>query len=149
MDKVDLMQNPEVKAGVQMSRENLANYIHVKRELFTHNRIKERIAPEMRIMIAPAKVKFFNEFDRKLQQLFEAGMFNFYESECFDNPKKFEAHSDPYKVLTFEELKASFIISVTPLTLACCAFIVEWVVAFKDLLVLHQIFKTSFALQRV
>lgn len=149
MDKIDLMQNPDLKAGVQMSKENLANYIHVKKKLFIQNRIKERFLPEMRIMAAPTQVNFFPEFDRKFQQLFEAGLFDFYERDCFDNPKKFEKRWDPYKVLTFEELEASFVVSVAPLLLACFVFFIEWVLSFKNLLVFHQIFRAFFAMQRV
>lgn len=149
MQKIDLMQDPSTKAAVQMSREILTNYIHVKKKLITQNRIKERILPEMKIMAVPTHVKFFPAFDRKLQQLFEAGMFNFYERDFFDDPKKFEKHSDPYKVLTFENLEASFVVSFAPMILACCAFIGEWILRLKDLLAFHRALRAFYALKRV
>lgn len=75
-------------------------------------------------------------------------MFNFYERDFFDDPKKFEKHSDPVKV-QFEELEASFVVRFAPLIFACFAFIAEWMLRLKDFLVFHQILRAFYALKRV
>lgn len=58
--------------------------------------------------------------------------------------KTLKESKEPFKVLTFDELEAGFVISVAPLLLAMLVFCFEWIVALKDLVVWFCIFKSFF-----
>lgn len=90
-------------------------------------------------------------FDRKIQQLLEAHVIGYYikidNEEC--NVKFHETFVPSFKVLTFGELKAGFVVSVAPLIMGLVVFCSEWTVRLKDLLVVLSISKTFFKIKHI
>lgn len=112
--------------------------------------LTERYMLQQDVLFFPQRHFLFEVFDRKIQQLSEAGLIDYYVEKVNEgwNPKKLEQHKKPFKVLTLGELEAGFMVSIAPLALSLLVFCIEWIVAMKDLLVFHFTFEAYFTLKK-
>lgn len=94
----------------------------------------------------------FEVFDSMIEKLLQAGFINCYlehhENDLVAEFKRMEEHKMPFKVLTLDELKAGFVISISPLILSFAVFCFEWLISLKDLFVFLSIFKTYFKMRK-
>lgn len=87
--------------------------------------------------------KLHDIFDRKLQQLFVAGMIEHYDTEYNElvNPKRYEHLQEPPgpKILTMEHLEAGFVVWLVSVCVAVLALIFEWITKFKEYFITKHI----------
>lgn len=89
---------------------------------------------------------FFETFDKKIQQMFEAGIIALclkYHEDTF-KPNKFQSQQESFKVLTLTELKAGFVISLVPLVFTFFIFCIEWLPTIKNYIVISYTFREFF-----
>lgn len=93
---------------------------------------------------------FSGVFAKQLQQLVEAGLISYYMKYWYDenNPKRWKVTKGP-KVLTLKELEAGFVVCIVSLSISAGVFCLEWLMALKDLIVFHFIFKKFFEIKLV
>lgn len=105
---------------------------------FAQRLLKENLYMEMCGMQFHANHQFFDVLNRKLHQLFVAGIIDEYNKEWLDmfNPLRY-AHLYPKEpqVLTMEHLEAGFVIWIAALSLSIVAFAAEWIDTFRIYLV--------------
>lgn len=93
----------------------------------------------------PRSHRFYEVFDRKTQQLFNAGITHKIIKKYTVNPKKFiHLYEQGPKVLSMNDLEAGFVVWLISITFAVLAFLMEWLMTMKDFLILRMIFKTYF-----
>lgn len=96
--------------------------------------LKKRIMLEMNGIAFSRSSKFFFIFDKKLQQLFTAGLTNRYAYILHRDERayeKFESSSGP-QVLTLKHLEAGFVVWLITLSTAIIIFIAEWVLDYVN-----------------
>lgn len=82
---------------------------------------------------------------KKLQQLNEAGLIEYYMRYYFDAVSKIVLRTESgSKVLTLEELEAGFVVCMIPMGISLVAFCIEWLITLKHLTVYQFIFKKLF-----
>jgi hypothetical protein len=110
----------------------------------------------------PKNNKLYKHFNRKIIQLFEAGITGMYREkyEAFLNPKYYEkprlphkkylettwrkSYIDDPKVLTMEDLEFGFVIWFGSLILPFIGFVLEWLIRLRDFLFIKYILTTFF-----
>lgn len=144
--------------GIHDSKFKGAIYMHIDKLYFAAEKsrghifqrlIKERIVEPMYGMRFPKNHKFYEIFDRKLQQIFEAGVSDRYVRELNDRHQKRYSHlyHDGPEVLTMEHLEAGFVVCLKPLLFACIAFVFEWIIRVVEFVICKSIFKAFFQRQ--
>lgn len=131
------------KVGMQVHDEVFAYYI-LNKQKKVPKMLATRFMLNMRVAVVPGNNKLLKTFDRKLQQLFEADLINYYMRDfniVVDKAKADKTPQEPFKVLTFEELEAGFVVCFVPLLFSIVVFMLEWLVTLKDLLVFRCIFE--------
>lgn len=117
---------------------------------FSKKILNDRILLEMRMLAAKKHNKLFDAIDRKIQQMFEGALFApvvVWLNEILDK-KMYEKGKVPFKVLTFDELEAGFVICFMPLLSTIFVFCSEWIVVLKDYILVKSIFDVFFKIQR-
>lgn len=102
-------------------------------------------------MFFPRNHQFYDTFDKKLKQLFTAGLIIHYESDHFKclNEKRYKhLHPEGPKVLTFDNLKAGFVIWLVSICLAIAAFVIECIIWMKDFLALKFILEAFYKIRK-
>lgn len=101
---------------------------------------------EHRVLLVPPLNFFYEIFNRKLQQYFEADLINYNAQYWFEkhNPKRFMTFKETFAVLTLSELEAGFVVCMVPLVISIVWFCIEWIATLKDLVVVLLIFKCLF-----
>lgn len=128
---------------MQLNHDTLHDTMTVTENLKLPKILKDKHTVTMKALFAQNFNRFFHAIDRKLQQLFEAGLIDYNTRYWFDrrDPRRNFVESGP-QVLTLEELEAGFAICILPLILSAFVFVVEWMVTFKDLLITQIIFES-------
>lgn len=114
--------------------------------------LQERLQSNLYVLYFYAHDRFFESFNEKFKQMFEAGLFDQYIREVIELYIRNIPHGqleEPFKVLTLEELEAGFVVSVAPLFLAIAIFCLEWIVKAKDFVVVICIFQAFFKTRQV
>lgn len=112
--------------------------------------LNERYLLESRSFLIRPYHFLFGIFDRKLRQYIEADLVN-YNGRDFrrlSNPKGYEKATEPFAVLTLEELEAGFVVFMVLLVSSILMFAIEWLPTFKDLMVFLYIFKKYFDIKQ-
>lgn len=108
-------------------------------------RLKTPIATELVGLEFPRNHRMFRAFDTKLQQLFEGGFIGlFYSTYLRDLRTSDTKESDEPQVLTMDHLEAGFVVWLVSISFAIAAFICEWLVRFRDHLVIRFTFKAYY-----
>lgn len=92
----------------------------------------------------------FETFDEKIQQLFTAGLIDFYDRDYqeFIKPERYQhLHYNGPKVLTLEHLHAGFVVCCVSLSFAICAFVFEWIVTLLQYLIIKHVLKVFYHLK--
>lgn len=94
----------------------------------------------------PKNHKLFEIFDKKLQQMHEAGLIEFLNRivKTFAESgqyRKYQEDPNEKKVLTLKSLEAGFVIWLTSLSLSIVMFICEWIIRMRDLVVFKNVFE--------
>lgn len=90
----------------------------------------------------------FEEFDRKFEQMFNAGLINYYAENFFKsmNQKRYKhlyRDSDP-QVLSLKHLEAGLVIWLVSISFAIIAFTIEWISRLLDYLMINYILSVFF-----
>lgn len=134
------------KVGMQVHHEVFAYYI-INKQKKIPKMLAGRFMLNMRVVGIAVNNKLLKTFDRKLQQLFEADLINYYMRDfeiVVDRAKTDNSPQEPFKVLTFEELEAGFVVCFVPLLFSIVVFMIEWIITLKNLLVFRSIFEAYF-----
>lgn len=109
----------------------------------------DRLLLEMTVLVAVRYNKLFDLIDRKMQQLFEGGIFHRFNKKVqrFLDIERFRKHTEPFAVLTFDELEAGFVICFASLLFAVAAFALEWLVVLNYYCLVKWIFDAFFRIQ--
>lgn len=105
--------------------------------------LKEDLFTEMNALSFQQNHVFYEIFNRKLQQLIDAGITNYHIDNEFEslNPKQYEhLYVNEPKILTLFDLEAGFEVWLVTLAFAIAVFMFEWLVRFKDFLVFKYVF---------
>lgn len=151
LKSLELEKKAGEKIGVEV-RQHLLLYLQFATNgTFSQSILKnDRILLEMRILIAERHNKLFDLIDRKMQQLFEGGLFYVF-TELTDrrvNEKRGQKYKEPFKVLTFDELEAGFVVCFTPLLFGVVAFCLEWLVVLIEHTLVKCILEAFFRIHR-
>jgi hypothetical protein len=110
--------------------------------------------------------KHFEEFNRRIVQLIEAGIIGhfrdefkkYFDSKFYEKPQLIhnkylettwrKSFVDEPQILTMKDLKAGFVIWLYSLCLPIIAFVIEWIVRLKDFLVFKFILKAFFEVKQ-
>lgn len=111
--------------------------------------IKERFALTMFGFQFPRNHKFFEIFDRKIQEIFAAGltykldsiMLSWTKPECYKEFRHKYENDDP-KVLSLKELEAGFVIWLIFMCSSVIVFVLECI-SRKIMLKIHRQFETA------
>lgn len=109
--------------------------------------IEDRIALQMFGMSFSKNHKFYETFDRKLQEIFEAGVVGRHirTHEDYANTKRYaHLYQRGPKVLTLEHLEAGFVICLVPLSFAIIAFIFEWIIKIVEYTISKNILQAMY-----
>lgn len=89
--------------------------------------LKDRVNVDVKAMALPRDNRYFKIFNKKIFQLFEAGLFDQYGNQLMErrNIKKYEEYTEPFKILTLDELEAGFVVCIVPLLFSAAAFCCE------------------------
>lgn len=134
----------EIRQGVLLQMQLETNGTFQKRIL------NDRILLEMRVFTAERHHKLFDLIDRKMQQIFEGGLFFPFTARLLMilDKKRFPLTKEAFKVLTFDELEAGFVICFASLLFGVSAFCLEWIVLLKDKIIVQRIFEGFFEIHR-
>lgn len=105
--------------------------------------LEKTIGVELSGMVFPRNHKLFEVLDDKLQQLFEGGVTEFIRSiEKTGKQQNDYAYfrSPGPQILTMKHLEAGFAVWLVSISFAMFAFICEWLVRLRDLLIFKYIF---------
>lgn len=96
----------------------------------------------------PPVHRFMQPFNKKIQQLFTAGIPNFHKKIdwIYSNPKRYARfqHLDKPQTLTMEHLSAGFIIWILCVSLGPLGFLLEWMTKVREYLIAKYIFVALF-----
>lgn len=99
--------------------------------------LDERVKLDTHGIIMGRHAKFYEIFNRKIQQMFDSGIVSYhvtrYSSNLNYNKFKHLYERDPKK-LTMKELEAGFVVWIFAVLLTVIVFTCEWIVRFKDYL---------------
>lgn len=142
------MQEPGNQIALQMDS-NLLVQLLENIEFIDAKFLKESLMTDSNVLYLPAHSIFFNLFNEKFKQMFEAGLFNFYIREITVGfvEKSLKVFKEPFQVLTLEELEAGFVVSLIPLLFAIAVFCVEWMIVLKDLMIMKNIFQVFYEMK--
>lgn len=148
MDKAyDSLFVADSKIGMQVHNEIFAYYI-INKQKKIPKMLADRFMLNMRVVGIAVNNKLLKPFDKKLQQLFEADLINYYMRDfeiVVEKAKTDRNLQEPFKVLTFDELEAGFVVCFMPLLFSIIIFINEWIITMKDLLVFRSILRAFFS----
>lgn len=149
-DSIANVQEPGNKVAIAMDTNLLLELSMMKAQLEAKI-LKGRLMADFNVIYFPAHHSFFNSFNEKFKQMFEAGLFDQYirEAEEFFKRHTSEYSENSGKVLTLQELEAGFVVCMVPLLLAVVVFCLEWIVTLKDLVVFLCIFQAFFKTKHV
>lgn len=136
------IHDPNFKGGLQVNQDYLIAFTRFSKGLFLDRVLKETLYTEIVGLELPKNHKFFEIFDKKIQQLFNAGIVDYYRDEFvqFTKPKRYKhLHNSKPKVLTLKILEAGFVVWLISLFMSFLAFVGEWTVRIKDFLVFEYI----------
>lgn len=108
---------------------------------------KERINLNSFGMVIPRNHKLYEIIDEKIQQLFTAGLVDFYSNEFFkyESKKRYDhLYHDKPQVLTMKNLEAGFVIWLASLSLTLIAFVCEWFIRIMEFVIYKSIFKAFY-----
>lgn len=144
------MYQPGSMTGMIVDVEIIASITRILHKSEPPSLLDERIHVDVKAMGVQRDNPYYEIFNKKILQLFEAGLFNQYAKEWFETRdiKKNEEFTEPFKILTLGELEAGFVVCLVPLLFSAAAFCSEWTVVLKDLLVFHFIFHAFFKMKR-
>lgn len=134
------------KVGMQVHNEIFAYYI-INKQKKVPKLLTNRFMLNMRAAGVAVNNKFLKTFDRKLQQLFEADLVNYYMRDfeiVVEKAKTDKNLGEPFKVLTFEELEAGFVVCIVKLLFSIFVFILEWIVTMMYVLIFVKIFQVFY-----
>lgn len=136
------------KIGLEMRGETLLLSMINTNNKVLQRLIGDKILTESTILVVEPHNKFFDFIDQKIQLMLEGGIF--YEHvnmrERF-GMQKFE-FIESFKILTFDELEAGFVICFVPLVLTIAMFCLEWMIVFKDFIIFRCIFDKFFKINQ-
>lgn len=121
------------KTGMQVHNKIFAYYI-INKQKKVPKMLIDRFMLNMRVVGVAANNKLLRNFDKKLQQLLEADLINYYmrDFEIVVGKAKMDRNpQEPFKVLTFEELEAGFVVCFVPMIFSIFVFMIEWVYGMK------------------
>lgn len=121
----------DFKGTVQVFHECKKTLAKTTNGHFLKRIFKQNVADEMFGIRLLSGNLFFDIIDRKLQQLFTAGIIEYYESDykSYLNQKRYEhLNPDGPKVLTMNDLNAGFVIWIVSVSFAIFAFLCELIV---------------------
>lgn len=108
--------------------------------------IKEILPGVTKTLTFPRNHRFFEIFDEKIQKMVTAGIINHFAEEDYKNllnAKNFsKSKLDEVKPLNLEHLEAGFVVWLVTLVFPIVAFIMEWIVTLKNLIVFKYIYLT-------
>lgn len=87
---------------------------------------------------------FFNAFNRKIEQLVTAGIINHWTEvfEALVDPKDLiRLKPENYQKMSLKHLEAGFVVWLLSLLFPIAAFIIEWIMTWKDFIIFKYIFK--------
>lgn len=148
------LTDPTFRGGLHLPANTLQHYAIETNGTLLNRVLKERFSIDMSGMKFPRNHRFFETFDKKLQQLFAGGIMDYYASQWLNNLKhdRFKhLYIDEPEVLTLKHLEAGFRIWLVSIGIAICAFIVEllvkWIPIWRDSLVVKYVI-ASYYMQR-
>lgn len=145
---IESVQTPGNKAAMEIDLNLLMELKQIGLKLESKT-LKERFDAEHKVLYIQAHNRFFNSFNEKFKQMFEAGLFDHYICEAKEIylRKTREKILEPFKVLTLEELEAGFVVCLLPLLLAMAIFCCEWIVVSKNFAVAYFMLQAYFSQQ--
>lgn len=144
------LYKPGSKIGMIVDEEIIASCTRMLHKAEPPPMLSDRINVDARAMALPRDSHYFKIFNKKILQLVEAGLFDQYGKAWLErrDMKRNEEFAEPFKILTLDELEAGFVVCIVPLLISAAAFLYEWIVALKDLVVFWFIFHTFFGMRR-
>lgn len=150
LNAFELLYKPGSKIGMIVDENIIASLTANLHKAEPPPMLGNRIGVDVKAMALLRDNRYFEIFNKKILQLFEAGLFDQYGKEWLErrNMKRNEEFAEPFKILTLDELEAGFVVCIVPLLFSAAAFCCEWMVALKDLLVFWFIFHAYFEMER-
>lgn len=149
MKLINQIDDPNSKFCIHLVFWNLRSAVNITKGKFLKTLLKDRAMLQMEGVSMQRNHPFFEEFDRKFQQLFTGGLINQYTEEYFEtlNPKRYEHlyPGDEPQVLTMKHLEAGFVVWLVSLSFAIIEFIIEWIIQLEEYLVIKFILSTFYA----
>lgn len=135
--------DPSNKIGIQIGRDETTRFIWKTKGKFANRILKDRLLLETCGMQFPRNHRFFTAFDRKLQQLFTAGLVDYNINSIISNFRDLKRYAHLYpdepQVLTLEHLEAGFVIWLISVLSAAIVFFLQWLKKFVDFLILKYL----------
>lgn len=160
------IHDPTFKGAVQVHPNLKQFYANYSRGELLKRLLKEPFISESCGMEMPRNNKMFEAFDLKTQQLFVAGIIDFYvavNNEFLDpnyylKPKLLtrkyletvyvKSFPTGPQVLTLEHLEAGFVVWLGCLLFALISFVIEWIIRIKDLYIINCIWSSFYETKR-
>lgn len=127
--------DPKLKGAITLHSQLFHYYIFLSQGQLFKRIFKDRLSLDMSGLAFSKRVKYFEIFDIKLQQLFKGGLFQYYNFEIadFTKLKKYEHKlKTDAQILSMKHLEAGFVVCCVSLLFSVFVFIVEWLIRFKD-----------------
>lgn len=105
--------------------------------------IKENVLGSTKMIVFPRNHHFYESFNKNIERLVTAGIINYFGDDYKDliSVKRF-SHLKLSKVkpMNLKHLEAGFVVWLMSLIVPVAAFIVEWIIRFKDFIVFRSVF---------
>lgn len=141
MDLLPHLYEPTFEGAIHIRGRGLYYLTRVSKGKIQERLLDHRLYLEVSGLVFPKNHKFFEPFNRIVQQFFASGIFSFFNQEATDllNKKRYEEYSEPGEILTIEQLEASFVIWLVSIGFSVAAFSLEWLVRFRDYIVFKSV----------
>lgn len=137
------MYDPHFKGVFHLSSKYLKGVVSSSNGNILQRMFKTSILGTTHILVFPRNHRFFESFNRKIQQAVAVGFIDQFADDFKDitNKKRFlHLKLVEEKPMNLEHLEAALFIWMVSLVFPIAAFIAEWIFRIKDFIVFHSTF---------
>jgi hypothetical protein len=130
----------------------LHNYMQISSGNILPRISKESAYGNSKVFVFPRNHRFFESFNKQIEQVIAAGIIDHFGDDAKDlvKAKRFiTSKLESAKPMSMSHLKAGFVVWLVSLIFPFAAFIGEWVLRIRDLIVFKSVRKAFFKLHEI
>lgn len=136
------IHDPSFKGGLTVDLGAQIIYANITKGKFASRILSENIITLRCGMAFPRDHRLFPIIDKKIEQLITGGILNYYQDDLLEflKPKRYE-HLYPkmLRVVSMKDLEEGFVVWLISVSVACIAFVFEWLMTFYVYIVWKRI----------